>query len=52
VDRGPYFFDGRIQDDFGACSLIAAKIKVLEDLDDMNGEISNKSAPLLPTGRA
>ena len=31
VDRGPYVFEGRVQDDFGTCSLIAVKIKVLEN---------------------
>ena len=31
VNRGPYVFEGRVQDDFGACSLVADKVKVLEN---------------------
>ncbi len=31
VDRGPYVFEGKVQDDFGACSLIADKVKVFEN---------------------
>ena len=28
---GPYVFEGRVQDDFGVCSLIADKVKVIEN---------------------
>jgi len=31
VGREPYIFEGKVQDDFGACSLIADKVKVLEN---------------------